>query len=113
MLAASPSAVSGSIFAVFVLAIRRQLLDLRDEIEDEGCLGTSLQGISGLVEARLGLGGCVPAYPLTRRRPLTIWSVQNTRIKSTRIANADLINTTLSTMPFNRTSNNIDLIQPT
>ena len=62
MLAASPSAVSGSIFAVFVLAIRRQLLDLKDEIEDEGCLGTSLQGISGLVEARLGLGGCVPAY---------------------------------------------------
>ena len=42
-----------------------------------------------------------------------MWSVRNTRIESTRIANVDLINTILSTMPFNRTSNDIDLIQPT
>ena len=52
-------------------------------------------------------------YPLTRRRPLTMWSVRNTRIKSTRIANVDLINTILSTMPSNLTSNDIDIIQPT
>ena len=39
--------------------------------------------------------------------------MRNTRIKTTRIAYIDLINTLPSTIPSHRTSNDIDLVQPT
>ena len=52
-------------------------------------------------------------YPLTRRRPQRKRSVQNTRIRTTRIGCIDLINTNHQTMPSNCTSNDIDLVQPT
>ena len=40
-------------------------------------------------------------------------SIDYTRIRSTRITYVDLINITLSTMLSNRTSNDIDIVQPT
>jgi hypothetical protein len=52
-------------------------------------------------------------YPLTRWRPSSMRSVRNTRIRSTRIAYIDLINTISSTIPSNRTSNNMDFVRPT
>ena len=53
------------------------------------------------------------AYPLTRRYPLSMWSMRNTRIRNTRIAYIELINTIPSTMPSNRASNDICLVRPT
>jgi len=50
---------------------------------------------------------------MERLRPSRKWSVRNTELKNTRILFTDSSNRLLSTMPSKRTSNDIDLVEPT
>jgi len=50
---------------------------------------------------------------MERLRPSRKWSVRNTELKNTRILYIDSSNRLLSTMPSKRTSNDVDLIEPT